>query len=398
MALDDLSAPLGSGSSRSRGARRGVVRPLAWAVLVLSIAALAAVYGRARNAPSLTEQVAVITRHAAPAKDDKKSEPAKDAAKRPEAAMRESAADVEAASGVKVMRPAGGAAPGSLVITVPGSRPTSAPDSKSPALPDRRLQEPVSHGNLPKIGADGLTPLQAYARPFVPPGDMLRKPRIAIVVTGLGIGASVTQDAISKLPPEMSLAFAPYGANIERDSARARSEGHEILLQVPMEPYDYPDTDPGPHTLRASGQDGDNLDRLAWLMSRFPGYIGIMNYLGGRFTASEAALRPIVGDAAKRGLMVLDDGSSARSHMVALAGSLGAPFARGDIRLDGDDRNDFDSMLRKLEEAATASGSAVGIAAALPINIEKLARWAGTAKDRGFVLAPVSALVQRPRR
>ena len=31
--------------------------------------------------------------------------------------------------------------------------------------------------------------------------------------------------------------------------ARAREAGHEVLLEVPMEPFDYPDNDPGPQTL-----------------------------------------------------------------------------------------------------------------------------------------------------
>ncbi len=44
----------------------------------------------------------------------------------------------------------------------------------------------------------------------------------------------------------------PYGADVERLVARARGEGHEILLQVPMEPFGYPDNDPGPQTLLTS--------------------------------------------------------------------------------------------------------------------------------------------------
>ena len=56
--------------------------------------------------------------------------------------------------------------------------------------------------------------------------------------------------------------------------ARARGEGHEVLLQVPMEPFDYPDNDPGPQTLLTSLDAGQNIDRLHWLMSRFQGYVG----------------------------------------------------------------------------------------------------------------------------
>ena len=101
------------------------------------------------------------------------------------------------------------------------------------------------------------------------------------MVGGLGIGANTTADALRKLPGPMTLAFAPYGGDLERQAARAREAGHEVMLQVPMEPFDYPDNDPGPHTLLTSIDAGQNLDRLHWLMSRFQGYVGIVNSMGG---------------------------------------------------------------------------------------------------------------------
>ncbi len=119
-------------------------------------------------------------------------------------------------------------------------------------------------------------------------------PRIAIVVTGLGIGAKITETAISKLPGAVTLAFVPYGTDIDVLTARAREDSHEVLLQVPMEPADYPDNDPGPQTLLTSLPPEQNIDRMHWTLSRVRGYVGIMNYMGARLTASEGSLSPIV--------------------------------------------------------------------------------------------------------
>ena len=47
----------------------------------------------------------------------------------------------------------------------------------------------------------------------------------------------------------MTLAFSPYADDLPRSVAKARAAGHEILLQVPLEPYGYPDVDPGPPLL-----------------------------------------------------------------------------------------------------------------------------------------------------
>ena len=116
-------------------------------------------------------------------------------------------------------------------------------------------------------------------------------PRIALIVGGLGVSASATADAIAKLPGAVTLGFVPYGTDVAALAARARDGGHEILLQVPMEPFDYPDNDPGPQTLLTSLTPQQNIDRLYWLMSRFQGYVGLTNTMGARFTASEPCVR-----------------------------------------------------------------------------------------------------------
>ncbi|HRE19903.1 MAG TPA: divergent polysaccharide deacetylase family protein, partial [Rhabdaerophilum sp.] len=173
-------------------------------------------------------------------------------------------ASAEAESGVKVIRQNGGQVPGGVVIKVPDS------GNRGSALgADPRVSEGSAAGILPRIGEGGITPRAVYAAPFTAGPE----PKIAIVLTGVGIGAQGTTDAISKLPGEVTLAFAPYGRDLPNQVARARRDGHEILLQVPMEPRDYPDSDPGPHTLRANAEARTNIERLHWLMSRFPGYI-----------------------------------------------------------------------------------------------------------------------------
>ena len=166
-----------------------------------------------------------------------------------------------------------------------------------------------------------MRPAEAFARPVKPIPGKPDAPRVALIVGGLGISASATADAIAKLPGAVTLAFMPYGADVVRLAPRARGEGHEILLQVPMEPFDYPDNDPGPQTLLTSLTPEQNLDRLHWLMSRFQGYVGIASAMGARFTASEQAFAPVLRETAKRGLIFVDDGSNPRSVAGRIAGA-----------------------------------------------------------------------------
>jgi len=262
---------------------------------------------------------------------------------------------------------------------------------------DPRFTETSRHGAIPRVSSEGKRPLEQYAR-IDPTIERARGPRIAIVISGLGIGAAATGNAISKLPPSVTLAFAPYGADMPRWAGRARTKGHELLLQLPMEPPDYPDNDPGPQTLVSALSTEQNLDRLHWLLSRLQGYVGVMNMMGARFTANEAALSPILRDVAKRGLLYFDDGASPQSAAARIAGSIQAPFLKADLMIDAAPNwSEIDAALAKLEAIAAERGNAVGIASVSPVSIERIARWAKAAESRGIKIVPLSVLYLRPK-
>lgn len=289
-------------------------------------------------------------------------------------------------------------------VVIGESQPTSAPATNPPTAPDatsnipptdNRLIETSKHGPIPKIGPDGARPLDAYASP-IPVVTGNADSLIAIVITGLGVSASSTGDAISKLPPAVTLGFVPYGSELSRWVARARGTGHEVLLQIPMEPLDYPDNDPGPQTLTAAAPKDKNLDRLHFFLSRAQGYVGVANLMGARFTANEGALGTVLAETSKRGLLFLDDGTSARSLTPRAAAKTKAPFLKSDIALDAKTEwADIDAALVKLEALAAEKGVAVATATALPVTLERIARWAKTLEARGIRLVPVSVAVQR---
>jgi uncharacterized protein len=301
------------------------------------------------------------------------------------------AEQLEAASGVKVVRNGGGASD-ALIIDVPQTL-----GVRLVAAPDKRLVEKSRYGLLPRVGSDGARPGDIYARPVVS-SERLRPgaPRVAIMIGGLGLNSEGTANAIARLPDAISLGFAPYGADVEREAARARDAGHEILLQAPMEPFAYPSDNPGPHTLLTSASDSDNLDSLHWLMSRFTGYIGVVNYLGGKFTADQRALPPVLADISARGLVYLDDGSSPRSLAPGAASTLNLPSARADVVIDANPSPEaIEAALLRLEALARRQGGAIGVAAAAPASVDRIARWSASLDARGLALVPVSAMMAR---
>ena len=298
---------------------------------------------------------------------------------------RSTAAEIESESGVRVVR-RGGDAPGALIIQVPetlGVRLTPAPD--------RRLVEKGRFGPLPRIGADGSRPAETYARPVVTAAGLKPGgPRIAIVVGGMGLSQSATLNAATRLPGAVTLAFAPYGADLERQAARARESGHEVLLQVPMEPFE-PAPSPGPHMLQTAASAEQNLEHLHWLMSRFVGYVGVANFLGAKFMANETAFAPVAREVAGRGLFFLDDASAAQNVVGATAASTGASVLRTDIVIDAVPET-IEAELAKLEALARQKGVAIGFATGLPATVEHVARFARGLEKRGIALVPLSSL------
>jgi uncharacterized protein len=277
-------------------------------------------------------------------------------------------------------------------VVIPGT------PADKPATSEERLTEPSRHGPLPRITQDGVRPADAFAKPVKMPAGAPDAPRIAIVVGGLGISATNTGDALKRLPGPVTLAFMPYGGDIERQMTIARSGGHEVLLQIPMEPFDFPDNDPGPQTLLTSLDGSQNVDRLQSLLARARGYVGIANFMGSRFSASEQALAPVLRETAKRGLIYFDDGSAQRSMASQIAGASNTLFAKSDVAIDAvPSAVEIDRALGRLETMARERGSAVGTAGALPISIDRIVRWIKAVESRGIVLVPITGIIAKTR-
>ncbi len=275
-----------------------------------------------------------------------------------------------------------------------GEAATSAPPVMAGI--DPKLLEKSRYGMIPVV-SDGLKPFNVYAAD-ADRAKAANMPVVAIVIGGLGVGAAKTADAIMKLPPAVTLAFTPYGTDPGKLAERARAQRHEIFLQIPMEPYDFPDNDPGPQTLLTSLGTDQNMDRLYWHLSRMQGYAGITNFMGARFVATDAAMLPIIREAAKRGLGFFDDGSSPRSVASQAAASQAMPFGKGDIAIDVvPTPAEIDRALNKLESAARERGAAVGTASALPVSIERIGAWTKTLGDRGILLVPLTTAMLKSK-
>ncbi len=242
-------------------------------------------------------------------------------------------------------------------------------------------------------GRDGRRPFDVYARPW----SRARGARVAIVLGGLGLSQTGTQAAIEKLPPEVTLAFAPQGNSVDRWMQSARRKGHEIVIQIPLEPFDFPNVNPGRNTLTVAAGNEENADHLRWALARTTNYTGVMNYMGARFMADRAAMAPVMEELGQRGLMFLDDGSTARSVAAETALANRVPYAQPIWRsTPARDRAAILSKLDELERTARAKGQAIGTGSVFDTTVDAVTQWVGEARKRGIEIVPISAVAADP--
>ncbi|WP_073954739.1 divergent polysaccharide deacetylase family protein [Thalassospira sp. TSL5-1] len=267
------------------------------------------------------------------------------------------------------------------------------PDPLRPA-PIPGMDEEGSFGRIPRIAEDGRTPAKVYARPFTLEPE---QPYVAVIVTGLGLNEDRTTKAIEDLPLNISLALSPYADNLPKIVARARQMGHEVFLQLPMEPDDFPLSDPGPRALMTTLPEGENLVRLEWLLARFPGYAGVVGHLGSKFANLDSAIRPVIDFLDKTGLMYVDGSNTGMVSLAAqLAANAGEPNAIVDFNIDTvPSRRAIDAQLAALVNKAKTEGYAIGLAQSYPVTISRLRNWAQRLERQGVKLAPVTALADK---
>ncbi len=220
-----------------------------------------------------------------------------------------------------------------------------------------------------------------------------KNPMIAIVIDDAGVVQARTARAID-LPPPLTIAFIPYSRNLTQQTRRARQNGHELLLHIPMEAGSST-VDPGPNALLTSLDGDEIMRRFRWALSRFDGYVGVNNHMGSKFMARADLVEPLLAEMNARGLMFLDSRTDRTTVGAELARGMELPHASRQVFLDNDlDADRIAAQLAELERVARQRGHAVAIGHPHDVTVDVLAKWIPEARARGFDLVPVSAIVK----
>lgn len=295
-----------------------------------------------------------------------------------------------------------GARPAAPGETSPAAMPGTPPPAMAAGMA-RQPGEPLAavdpmlvetseyQGTLPKPTDDPEKfPWRLYAAPF---DQNDHRPRVAVLLTGLGLSNEANRRALEELPPSVSFSYSPYANGLADLVKSARAKGHEAWLDLALEPQNFPDNDPGPATLMNDMAPEDNVRRLEWVLARAPGVVGFMAQHGEKMLGSDQAMAPIAAAIRKRGLAWIDNKSVPRPAMVRLTRDFALPFGYADIIVTNPEF--LPDAFTLVESHAGGRTAALLVVEVSPGAISDLKPWLEGLDKKGIALAPATAVVNR---
>ncbi|MBI1301166.1 MAG: divergent polysaccharide deacetylase family protein [Alphaproteobacteria bacterium] len=218
--------------------------------------------------------------------------------------------------------------------------------------------------------------------------------KIAIIIDDMGLTLRSRQVEVMDGP--LTLAYLPYADNLEKSAQRAKNNGHELMLHMPMQAI-KDSNDGGPKVLKVEQTKDEFIETLEWGLSSFDGFVGINNHMGSHLTKDQKSMDRLMAHIKDKGLYFIDSKTIGSSVAGETARRYGIPYAERDVFLDHEISDSFvANALKKLEETAARQGYAIAIGHPHKVTVEALKKWIPTLEEKGFELVPASALLNRP--
>ncbi len=229
---------------------------------------------------------------------------------------------------------------------------------------------------------------------FTGVGEILdKRPRVAIILTGLGLSKTSTEQALT-LPKEITLSFSPYASTLDEWMHKAAEKEFTLFIDLPMEPSDYPISDPGPSALLTQASVDQNLAQLNSVVSVTKGYSGVLGALDEQFTFSMDGIIPVLNALKEKQLLFVYTNKPRNFFLPQTAKSMALPVMTHDIVLDQNlSEQALNNKFEEIEVVAREKGYAIVIGRPYPTTISKIDRWVKLLNEKGLVLVPISSII-----
>jgi len=197
-------------------------------------------------------------------------------------------------------------------------------------------------------------------KPTATPSGKL--PKVVIIIDDLGYDRKIAKNFID-LNAALTFSVLPNAPFRKSIATAAHNKGHEVMLHLPMEPFEYPMANPGDGAILSTMQPDELIDQLEKHLQAVPYVKGVNNHMGSKITATSTQLYQIFSILKKKNLYFIDSRTTANSLCKPSARLLQLPFSQRDIFLDNDQNPAaIRKQIKHLVELAKKHGDAVGIA------------------------------------
>lgn len=199
-------------------------------------------------------------------------------------------------------------------------------------------------------------------------------PNISILVTGLGLDKEITNNALNKLPNSISLGFLSYSHDFEYLDISNR----DLLMNIPMETYNYFFKDNGPYSLICKLGEANNSQRLNYIISKSSNFNGYYTEAYESFTDDIRDLNFLLKKINKTNKYILyNDPKEIKSfNDVAVKLGMKDKILKVDIIINKSmSEAKFENKLNDLKLIAKAKGHAIAVVNANIYNIDFLEKW-----------------------
>ena len=280
-----------------------------------------------------------------------------------------------------------------VVETTPEPKRIEVPQNPNalPKAPIAGLTRQSKFGPIPVKGSNSV--LKAYRRPFE---RQAGKTAVSLIIGGLGVNRGLTQDAIEILPADVTLSFAAHSTGLQGLVDAARADGHEVLLEIPMDSASFDPSEPGADkALLTTIAPIENGQRLDWMMSRAQGYAGLINFNGDIFLTRSDIAGPYLDHLEKSGVGFFTDGDFETPALAEIAQSKGQPFKNGNGLIDPHPvPRVIAARLKSLSQTAKSGTHPVGVGFVYPETLAEVKAWIETLEGQNLQLAPATAALK----
>ena len=221
------------------------------------------------------------------------------------------------------------------------------------------------------------------------------KGNICLVIDDFGYAHNETIDDFLSMEKDFSIAIIPGHIYSQSIGVIADSLGFEIIIHMPMEPYEYDSLSERDYILSESLNAREVEERINLAFLEIPMAMGMNNHQGSKATANLQLMKDVARSLKKRDKFFLDSFTNPESRGFITMRRFGVKTELRQVFLDHvEDSLYIHNQLDSLVSLSHNMDVAIGIGHVKPLTLDILKKEIPRLKSSGYKFVSLSSIVR----